>query len=205
MTSPIYWPVAKRYLSRQDPVMAALIERYPEALSRRGDSFQTLIRAIVGQQISIKAAETVWQRLEARIGKIIPEAILACPLPLLQQVGLSRAKADYLHRVAAYYLERQISDVYWQGRPYAEVRCELLRLRGIGEWTVEMFAIFHLHQPDIFSPTDIGLQKAVVDLYFAGASIGKKQLAEFSMRWHPYRTVAAWYLWRYLDPVPVCY
>ncbi len=205
MTSPTYWPLAQRYLSRQDLVMAALIERYPEALSRHGDSFGTLVRAIVGQQISIKAADTVWQRLEARIGRITPEAILTCPRSSLQQIGLSRAKASYLHQVAAYYLEHRISDAYWQGRSYAEIRRELLRIKGIGDWTVEMFAIFHLHEPDIFSPADIGLQKAVASLYFAGASIDKQRLAEFSMRWYPYRTVAAWYLWRHLDPVPVCY
>ncbi len=205
MTSPSYWPLAKRYLSRKDPVMAALIERYPEALSRRGDSFGTLVRAIVGQQISIKAADAIWQRLEAGIGRITPEAILSYPLPSLRHAGISYAKAGYLHHVAAYYLEHRISDAYWQGRPYAEVRQELLSIRGIGEWTIAMFAIFHLQEPDIFSPTDIGLQKAVASLYFPGTSIDRPRLAEFSKRWCPYRTVAAWYLWRHLDPVPVCY
>ncbi|MFN3920566.1 MAG: DNA-3-methyladenine glycosylase family protein, partial [Methylohalobius sp.] len=201
MTSPSYWPLAKRYLSRTDSVMAALIERYPEALSRRGDSFETLVRAIVGQQISTKAAAAVCQRLEACIGRITPEAILSVSPYSLQQAGLSRAKANYLRQLAAYYLEHQVSDAYWQRRPYAEIRQELLRLKGIGDWTVEMFAIFHLHEPDVFSPADIGLQKAVSRLYLAGVAIDRERLAEFSKRWCPYRTVAAWYLWRHLDPV----
>ncbi|XSG84135.1 MAG: DNA-3-methyladenine glycosylase family protein [Methylohalobius sp. ZOD2] len=205
MTSPIYWPLAQRHLSRQDPVMADLIQRYPEPLVRRGDSFQTLARAIVGQQISLRAADSVWLRLETAVGEVAPENILACPLESLRQAGLSRAKADYLQQVAGYYQAHRIDDAYWEGRVFDEVRRELLGIKGIGRWTVEMFAIFHLHEPDIFSPADIGLQKAVAGLYFDGAPMSKQTLDAFSHRWRPYRTVAAWYLWRHLDPVPVCY
>lgn len=205
MTAPSYWLSARHYLSSQDRVMAALVERYPEALSRHSDSFATLVRAIIGQQISTKAASAVCQRLETALGRITPQVILAFPTAQLQRVGLSRAKAYCLHHLAAYYLKHGINEDYWQAKPYPEVRKELLSIKGIGEWTADMFAIFYLNEPDIFSPGDLGLQKAVSELYLDKAQIDKKYLTEFCKRWRPYRTVAAWYLWRHLDPVPICY
>ncbi len=205
MTRPSYWPEATAYLSRRDAVMAGLIQRYPETLVRRGNSFQTLARAIVGQQISIKAADSVWARLEQAAGEVTPVAIMQLPPDRLQSAGLSRSKANYLQNIAKVYLERSITDDYWQSQPFEQTRKELLAIKGIGQWTVEMFAIFHLHEPDIFSPADIGVQKAIARLYFGGEPIGKSELETFSRRWRPYRTVALWYLWRHLDPVPVIY
>lgn len=205
MTRPLYWPEATDYLSRRDRVMAGLIQRYPETLERRGNSFQTLARAIVGQQISIKAANSVWDRLEQTAGEVAPVSIMELPADRLQSAGLSRSKVKYLQNIAKVYLERAITDEYWQGQPFERIRKELLAIKGIGQWTVEMFAIFHLHEPDIFSPADIGVQKAIARLYFKGEMLDKVALETFSRRWRPYRTVALWYLWRYLDPVPVIY
>ncbi|HHJ40534.1 MAG: hypothetical protein AXA67_10335 [Methylothermaceae bacteria B42] len=205
MTRPSYWPEATDYLSRRDTVMADLIRRYPETLERRGDSFQTLARAIVGQQISIIAADSVWERLEQVAGEVTPDSLMVLPPDQLQSAGLSRSKVNYLRNIAKVYLERAITDEYWQNQPFEQTRKELLAIKGIGPWTVEMFAIFHLHEPDIFSPADIGVQKAIARLYFEGEPVGKTELEAFSHRWCPYRTVALWYLWRHLDPVPVIY
>ncbi len=204
MNAPLYWNEAQEHLAR-DPVMARLIDLYPEPLVRSGDSFHTLIRAIVGQQISIKAADSVWGRLKRQVNPLAPENILAHSEDSLRKAGLSSAKVDYLRNLAAYFRERNLTDAYWQQRRYEEIREELLEIKGVGVWTVEMFAIFHLHEPDIFSPGDIGLQKAVGRLYFDTTRISREILEDFSGRWRPYRTVAAWYLWRYLDPDPVYY
>lgn len=185
--------------------MASLIRRYPEVLEKLGDSFQTLCRAIVGQQISIRAADSVWDRLRTVAGIIDPPTIDGLSLEQLRRAGLSRSKAQYLKNVARFFLDRQIGDPYWQQRPLQTIRQELLSIKGVGNWTVEMFAIFHLQEPDIFSPGDTGVQKAIAALYFEGNGIERSQLEAFASRWQPYRTVALWYLWRYLDPVPVIY
>jgi len=205
MIVPDYWQLAKLFLEREDKVMARLMARYPEPLVRTGDSFHTLTRAIVGQQISIKVADRVWARLVGHVGGIAPATILGISEQELKGVGLSTSKVRYLRNIALYYEERKITDAYWEGRSFEEVREELLKIKGVGHWTVEMFAIFHLHEPDVFSTADIGLQKAVGRLYFDLEKLKKHDLDAFSERWRPFRTVAAWYLWRYLDPEPVCY
>ncbi len=205
MSEPPYWDEATIYLSRRDAVMAGLIARYPERLRRQGDSFRTLVRAIVGQQISIQAADRVWARLEAAVTELTPASLAVLAETRLRAVGLSRPKVRYLRHLAHYYQARGIDDAYWQGRSLADIREELIRLPGIGPWTLEMFAIFHLHEPDVFSPGDIGLQKAVGRLYFDRPALPRTELEVFARRWGPFRTVAAWYLWRHLDPDPVIY
>ncbi|BCX82508.1 DNA-3-methyladenine glycosylase II [Methylomarinovum caldicuralii] len=205
MSEPVYWDEAVAWLGRRDPVLADLIARYPERLQRRGDSFRTLVRAIVGQQISIRAADRVWARLETVLPEVTPRALAAAEESHLRGAGLSRPKIRYLRHLARYYLDRGINDAHWQGRSLADIRRELLQLTGIGPWTLEMFAIFHLHEPDVFSPGDIGLQKAVGRLYFDRPILPRPELEDFARRWAPFRTVAAWYLWRHLDPEPVIY
>ncbi len=205
MQTPPYWSQAVLHLSRSDQVLAGLIARYPEPLCRQGDSFRTLARAIVGQQVSILAAEQVWKRLEGALPEVSPAALLALDEPVLLGVGLSRAKVSYLKGLARYYLDLGITDAHWQGRALEEVSRELLKIRGVGPWTVEMFAIFHLREPDVFSAADLGLQKVVGRLYFQKPAVSRAELEKFSHRWRPFRTVAAWYLWRDIDPEPVIY
>jgi DNA-3-methyladenine glycosylase II len=205
MQTPPYWSQAICHLSRKDKVLAGLIARYPEPLCRQGDSFRTLARAVVGQQVSILAAERVWKRLERALAEVSPAALLALDEQVLLGVGLSRAKVNCLKGLARYYLDLGITDAYWQGRALEEIYRELLKIRGIGPWTVEMFAIFHLHEPDVFSAADLGLQKVVGRLYFQKPAVSKAELESFSQRWRPFRTVAAWYLWRDLDLEPVIY
>jgi DNA-3-methyladenine glycosylase II len=203
---PSYWPTACTELAAADPVMAALIARYPDCvLGNRGDPFQTLARAIVGQQISVKAADSIWARFEAlaetvspvRIAVLDPEALAAC--------GLSRRKVEYLVDLAGHFVDERIEPARWKKMEDEAVIAELIDVRGIGRWTAEMFLIFNLRRPDIWPVDDIGLQKAVALHYLNNERPTPKALRAHGERHAPWRTVATWYLWRSLDPAVVQY
>lgn len=186
--------------------MAELVERYAGAsLVSRGDAFGTLARSIVGQQISVKAADAVWGRFVAQIGEVAPARVVAFGESGLEGCGLSRRKIEYLCDLAGHFASGQLDPSTWGRLDDEEVIAELTAVRGIGRWTAEMFLIFHQLRPDIFPLDDIGLQRAVCDRYFAGEKQPRRVLAEFGERWRPWRLVATWYLWRSLDPVPVEY
>ncbi|PZP84157.1 MAG: DNA-3-methyladenine glycosylase [Azospirillum brasilense] len=205
---PHYWAEATAALSAQCPIMRGLITQYKgEGLTGRGDSFYTLMRSIAGQQISVKAADAIWARLEAAVVPLTPKNVLATPDEILRNVGLSMQKINYLKNIAAYYDAHGVSEQYWAERSDAEVMAELTSIKGIGVWTAEMFMIFHLHRPDIFPVGDIGVLKAMDRYFHPDAKTRKKPAAyqKLATRWAPYRTVATWYLWRALDPVPVAY
>lgn len=203
---PEYWPKATRALSRRDPVMARLIRAYPEAtLFSRGDPFQTLFRAIVGQQISVKAADSVWGRVCAAVSKLSPETVYAQKIDVLRACGLSERKAEYAHDLASHFVHGRIHARDWPGMTDEAVIAELTAVRGIGRWTAEMFLIFNLMRPDVYPIDDIGLQKAVWQHYFAGEKQSLSELRAHGELWQPWRTVATWYLWRSLDPVVVSY
>ncbi len=204
--TPLYWTEATASLAAGDAVMARLVERYAGlALNSRGDAFGTLARSIVGQQISVKAADAVWSRFAAAVGMMSPDAVLGVGERGLTGCGLSRRKLEYLLDLARHFAEGRIDASRWAGMPDSEVIAELTAVRGIGRWTAEMFLIFHLLRPDVFPLDDIGLQRAVFDHYFSGEKQAPKALAAFGERWRPWRTVATWYLWRSLDPLPVEY
>lgn len=203
---PDYWHEAGEQLGRVDPVMAALVARYGEVgLASRGDPFGTLARSIVGQQISVKAADAVWTRFAAALGDVTPESVAAAGEPGLAGCGLSRRKIEYLVDLAAHFCSGRIVPERWAAKDDAAVIAELVDVRGIGRWTAEMFLIFYLLRPDVFPLDDIGLQRAVFEHYFGGEKQTSRVLAQFGERWRPWRTVATWYLWRSLDPVPVEY
>lgn len=205
-TVPDYWARATRALSRKDPVMAGLIRAYPKAtLYSRGDPFQTLFRAIVGQQISVKAADSVWAKVCTAVAAITPEGVYAQEIDVLRACGLSQRKAEYARDLAAHFVHSRIHARDWPNMPDEDVIAELTAVRGIGRWTAEMFLIFNLMRPDVFPVDDIGLQKAVWQHYFAGESQGLSALRAQGEQWQPWRTVATWYLWRSLDPVIVSY
>lgn len=196
--TPAYWPEAKEALSQADPVMAGIIAQYQgETLVSRGDAFHTLARSIVGQQISVKAADAVWARVEPKVQS------LAFSEESLQNCGLSRQKIIYLKSLAEFFHRESITCGYWEGMSDEEVIRHLTQVKGIGRWSAEMFLIFHLLRPDVFPVDDIGLQKAIVKNY--AVDNHKKSLTEYAQLWQPYRSVATWYLWRSLDPVPVEY
>jgi DNA-3-methyladenine glycosylase II len=204
-TRPGYWLRASRELARRDPVMAGFGRRFRGmALRGRDDPFGTLARAIVGQQISVKAADTVWARLSAAVGQVSPDTIAAAAGGLAG-CGLSNRKTEYLADLAAHFRDGRLAAGRWSDMDDEAVIADLTRVRGIGRWTAEMFLIFNLCRPDVLPADDIGLARAAATHYFAGSMPARPALLVLGERWRPWRSVATWYLWRSLDPVPVEY
>jgi DNA-3-methyladenine glycosylase II len=204
---PDYWVRAKRALARRDPVMAGIIRAHPRiGLRSRGDPFQTLARSIVGQQISVKAADSVWARFCAAAPTLAPAEVVALGIEKLRTCGLSGRKAEYLRDLAQHFTDGTVHVHRWSAMDDEAVIAELVRVRGIGRWTAEMFLLFNLLRPDVLPLADLGLQRAVASHYFCRDDLADpavvQQLAE---QWRPWRSVATWYLWRSLDPVPVEY
>ena len=203
---PAYWDRAKRSLSRSDPVMGAIIRRYPRMhLVPRGNAFQTLARAIVGQQISVKAAQSVWERFAAAAVAVTPQAVCALDASVLRGCGLSARKVEYIGDLAAHFASGRLVPERWQSMDDEAVIAELVDVRGIGRWTAEMFLIFSLLRPDVLPVDDLGLQKAIRASYRGGRRITATGIRRVARAWQPWRSVATWYLWRSLDPVPVEY
>ena len=203
---PDYWDRAKRALARRDPVMAAIIRSRPKVfLMRRGEPFLTLARAICGQQISVKAAQSVWDRVVACCGEVTPENVLAKPRPRLRACGLSDRKTEYIADLAQHFADGRIHVHRWPRMSDEEIIAELVEVRGIGRWTAEMFLIFNLLRPDVFPLDDLGLQKAIRVSYFRKRAVSLKTVRQLGESWRPWRSVATWYLWRSLDPLPVEY
>ena len=204
---PEYWDRAKRALSRKDVVMGAIIRSRPKVfLMRRGEPFLTLARAIVGQQISVKAAQSVWDRVCLCLDQeITPQAVIAKDRKSLRACGLSDRKTEYIADLAQHFADGSIHVHRWAGMSDEEIIAELVRVRGIGRWTAEMFLIFNLLRPDVFPLDDLGLQKGIRLAYFRKRPVSLRTMRKLGESWRPWRSVATWYLWRSLDPVPVEY
>ena len=212
---PEFWDEACRHLKRRDRVLRRLIPRFGEArLTGRGDAFTTLARSVVGQQISVKAAQSVWERFAALAGPasgngaaggVEPRQVLALATDELRSAGLSARKAEYLHDLARHFSEGSLHRAAWGEMDDETVIRELVAVRGIGRWTAEMFLIFHLMRPDVLPLDDLGLMKGISLNYFSGEPVSRAEAREVAEAWAPYRSVATWYLWRSLDPVPVDY
>ncbi len=203
---PEYWDEACRHLSRRDRVMRKLIPTFGEArLQTRGDAFTTLARSIVGQQISVKAAQAVWDRFAALAGELRPAAVLALDAPAMRGAGLSARKAEYLRDLAKHFADGQVHVHQWQQMDDEAIIDELVAIRGIGRWTAEMFLIFHLMRPNVLPLDDIGLLRGISVNYFSGEPVSRAEAREVGDAWAPYRSVATWYIWRSLDPLPVDY
>ncbi len=203
---PEYWDEACRHLSRRDRVMRKLIPTFGEArLQTRGDAFTTLARSIVGQQISVKAAQAVWDRFAALAGELQPAAVLALDAPAMRGAGLSARKAEYLRDLARHFADGQVHVHQWQQMDDEAIIDELVAIRGIGRWTAEMFLIFHLMRPNVLPLDDIGLLHGISVNYFSGEPVSRAEAREVGDAWAPYRSVATWYIWRSLDPLPVDY
>ncbi|GAB4123595.1 MAG: DNA-3-methyladenine glycosylase [Rubrivivax sp.] len=208
--TPEYWDDACRHLARRDRVLKKLIPQFGEArLTSRGDAFTTLARSIVGQQISVKAAQSVWDRFAAAVGgtptRLAPAAVLALPVPALREAGLSARKAEYLRDLAAHFDGGRVHPAQWKGMDDEAIIDELVAIRGIGRWTAEMFLIFHLMRPDVLPLDDLGLLKGISLNYFSGEPVSRAEAREVGEGWAPFRSVAVWYIWRSLDPLPVDY
>ncbi len=203
---PRYWDEAKGHLSKRDRVLRRIIRAHPDAnLRTRGDAFQTLARSIVGQQISVKAAQAVWDRFAALAGQVEPAAVAALEEEAMRAAGLSRMKVAYLRDLAARFHSGEIEPRRWSRMDDEAVVADLVQVKGIGRWTVEMFLIFHLMRPDVLPVGDLGLQRAMELHYNSGEPLTKDDMRALAGPWRPWASVATWYLWRSLDPVPVEY
>jgi len=206
MTYPQYWQSAIAHLATQDLIMAELITTYPnQGLRNYQNPFYTLTRAIVGQQISVKSADAIWERLTILLPSVTPEAYLKLTETELRNCGLSRPKISYIKNIAQAFLEESLTPHTWYDMTDLEITKQLTKIRGIGIWTAQMFLIFHLHRPDILPLKDIGLIKAIQLHYSPTEKLSNPEIITLSQMWQPYRTVATWYLWRSLDPVVVQY
>jgi DNA-3-methyladenine glycosylase II len=210
VVTPDYWDDACKYLSKRDRVMRKLIPQFGEArLQSRGDAFTTLARSIVGQQISVKAAQAVWDRFAALTDgpstRIAPSAVLALAADDLRGAGLSSRKVEYLRDLATHFDEGAVHVRQWASMDDEAIIEELVAIRGIGRWTAEMFLIFHLMRPNVMPYDDLGLLKGISLNYFSGEPVSRAEAREVGDAWAPFRSVATWYIWRSLDPLPVEY
>jgi len=202
--SPDYWEVAKRELSNNDEILSKIIDEFEDLeLISRGDIFFTLIRSVIGQQISVKAASTVWARFSKRVGNITPENILSVDTGELRECGLSQRKTEYIMGISESWGEYK--DYDWDKMDDDEIIDKLIKLRGVGKWTAEMILIFTLLRPDVFPIGDIGMIRGIEKSYNFGERMANEQIYSISEKWKPWRTVACCYMWRTVDPEPVEY
>ena len=208
--TPNYWDDACKHLTRRDRVMRKLIPQFGQArLQSRGDAFTTLARSIVGQQISVRAAQSVWDRfctvMPGPSMRITPGGMLSLPTDELRRAGLSARKVEYLIDLAQHFESGRVHVRQWQQMDDETIIEELVAIRGIGRWTAEMFLIFHLMRPNVLPLDDLGLIKGISVNYFSGEPVSRAEAREVGDAWAPYRSVATWYMWRSLDPLPVEY
>ncbi len=197
---PAFWDEATRHLARKDPVLRRLVKRFPEPdLEHRGNEFQTLARSIVGQQISVKAAQSIWGRFADCVGEMTPQRVAAKDDAELRACGFSGQKVSYVKDLARRFASGEIKPRRWAKMDDEAIINELVVVRGIGRWTVEMFLIFHLLRPNVLPLDDLGLRRAMERAYNAGDVLIRDEMHAIADCWTPYCSVATWYMWRSLD------
>ena len=203
---PKYWKQAIKELKQTDSILKTIIDDKSQLdIKIKTDPFITLARAIVGQQISVKAAETIWRRLVELESKLNPSSIVKLSENKLKKVGLSARKVGYLKDLGTKFAANKFDVKTWSRLDDTEITRQLVTVKGIGEWTAEMFLIFYMGRPDVFPTADIGLQRAMSIHYKNRHPITKQEMITIAKKWMPWRTVATWYLWRSIDPIPVEY
>ncbi|MDP1894825.1 MAG: DNA-3-methyladenine glycosylase 2 family protein [Hydrogenophaga sp.] len=204
--APAYWQEACRHLMKRDRVMKKLIPQHTGvSLESRGDAFVTLARSIVGQQISVKAAQSVWDRFALLPQAMVPAQVLKLKVDDMRAAGLSARKVEYLVDLALHFANDQVHVNAWADMDDESIIAELVAIRGIGRWTAEMFLIFHLMRPNVLPLDDVGLQNGISRCYFSGEPVSRSEIREVAASWAPICSVATWYIWRSLDPAPVAY
>ena len=199
--APSWWDEAHSFLLK-DELLGPVMEQFgPDGITSRDDLFQTLVRSIVGQQISVLAADAIWGRVVDHLGEVTPDAVLATDQASIAACGVTRPKASYIYGLAENATE--LLNQPWEEMSDEAIMKHLVKFRGIGPWTAEMLLMFHFLRPDVFSLGDIGLIRGTQRLVPEAET--KEDVGKIAERWRPYRTAAAWYLWRILDPVPVEY
>jgi DNA-3-methyladenine glycosylase II len=206
--SPAEYKRATRLLIRNDPVLAAIIRRHGPcglAAAQRADHFTALVRAITFQQLSGKAASTIYARMVASLpdGNLTPEALQALSDDQLRAAGISRQKGAYLRDLSNQVIRGTLDLGALDQLPDEQVIAELVKVKGIGRWSAEMFLIFRLHRPDVLPLGDVGIINAIRKAYRLRKNPTSARILRMGEAWRPYRSVASWYLWRSLDNAPV--
>jgi DNA-3-methyladenine glycosylase II len=206
ITAPDFWEDACKHLMKKDRVMKRLIPQFKDSsLQTRGDAFVTLARSIVGQQISVKAAQTVWDRFAVLPKKMTPRNVLKLKVDDMRAAGLSARKVEYLVDLSLNFDNNSLTLQRWDEMDDEEIIAQLVAIRGIGRWTAEMFLIFHMLRPNVLPLDDVGLINGISRNYFSGEAVSRSDAREVAAAWAPYCSVATWYIWRSLDPAPVAY
>ena len=204
---PAYWNKAKRILSKRAPVLRKIINKFNKGyLTSRKDPFFSLCRTIIGQQISTKAADSIWLKFEMKCKKkIVPETVLKLTSRSLKSAGLSHQKITYLKNIA-----KNFKNKFFNIRDLKKMDDNLAidyitQLKGLGVWSAQMFLMFNLNRPDIFPTKDIGLIRAISKNYKTSYPPSERFLNKISKMHSGYRSVFTWYMWRSIDPVDVEY
>ena len=197
------WEYGIKYLTEVDNVLGDIIQKFPKSkIQFKNNAFKTLTQSIVGQQISIKAAASIWSRLETLLdGQITQQNIIHIKETKLKKIGLSRQKISYLKDLS----NSNIESTSWNTLTDEEVINEITKIKGIGIWTAQMFLIFHLGRKNVLPLADIGLLNAIEKNYNIPARTNLKSIEKISNRWIPWQTIATWYLWKSIDTVDVEY
>ena len=197
------WDKAVTDLSKNDKIIAKIIADYPkERMEMKNDTLHTLVRSVVGQQISVRAADAIWNRLDEACNNSITENnLLELSIEDMRKTGLSNTKSNYIMNI----VNANLSELDWEDMNDEEVSNELCKIKGIGPWTADMFLIFRLGRTNILPLGDIGLVNAINLHYNNKEKLSKEKLMKFKEKWSPWCSIATWYMWRSLDPVPVEY
>ena len=197
------WDNAVTDLSKNDSIIAKIIANYPkERMEMKNDTLHTLVRSVVGQQISVRAADAIWNRLdEACNNSITEDNLLQLSIEDMRKTGLSNTKSNYIINI----VKANLTGLNWEDMNDDEVSNELCKIKGIGPWTADMFLIFRLGRTNILPLGDIGLVNAINLHYNNKEKLSKEELMKFKKKWSPWCSIATWYMWRSLDPVPVEY
>ena len=204
---PLYWNKAKRILSKRDKVFKKIINKYKEGfLTTRNDPFFSICRTIIGQQISIKAADSIWAKFRIKCNKKIkPKVIIKLNKRTLRSVGLSHQKVSYLKNIAKSFMNKSFNVSKLKKMNDENAIEYITQLKGLGVWSAQMFLMFNLNRPDIFPIKDIGLIRAISKNYKTSYPPSKRFLDRISKIHSGYRSVFTWYMWRSIDPVDVEY
>ena len=203
MNMLVEWDKAVTDLSKNDNIIAKIITDYPkERMEMKNDTLHTLVRSVVGQQISVRAADAIWNRLDEACNNSITENnLLKLSIEDMRKTGLSNTKSNYIMNI----VNANLSELDWEDMNDEEVSNELCKIKGIGPWTADMFLIFRLGRTNILPLGDIGLVNAINLHYNNKEKLSKEELMKFKEKWSPWCSIATWYMWRSLDPVPVEY
>ena len=205
-SAPDYWAEACKHLVKKDRVLRRLIPQVGDvALYQRGDAFTTLARSIVGQQVSVASAQRVWDRLAALPRSMTPRSVLKLKVDDMRAAGLSARKVEYLVDLALHFDSGQLHVKQWDQMDDPAIVAELVAIRGISRWTADMFLIFHLARPNVLPLDDATLIQGISQHYFSGDPVSRSDAREVAQAWNPWCSVATWYIWRSLAPLPVDY